>query len=250
MVKNSVLAIKNVSFYMEAVERPILNDIEYSIQEGDYVIVLGGNGSGKSSLIKLINSTYPIHSGNILLNGKKLSEWKRCHFHQSMVTFTQDVHLSLFDDLSVLENCVMWNLRHKKVSFGMITKRDKKQFEEYLQCYHPNLSSKLDLPVKRLSGGEKQALILGLCLIHPPVLLLLDEHTSAMDPKAAHKLMQRTHEAIRAQKITCIMTTHCLEDALVFGNRLIALKDGKIIFQADGPEKLKLSRADLLEFCY
>ena len=250
MDTNHLLQIEHLQIKLPAMDRAILQNIHYTINPGDFVVVLGGNGSGKSSLIKAINRTYPISSGKILFQQKPIANYSQADFAKQVITLTQDTSHSLFNDLTVLENCLLWELRHESVSLRYATLTQRQFFHDYLAAFNAQLPEKLDTTCSRLSGGEKQALILALCLRHPPTLLLLDEHTSALDPKTGHYIMGRTHAELIQHHITCVMTTHDLDDAMAYGNRLLALKEGKIVYQADGEQKQQLKRSDLLTFCY
>jgi len=249
-IVSPLLQIGDLKIKFPTMDRAILQDIHYLVNPGDFVVVLGGNGSGKSSLIKAINRTYPISSGNIQFQQKSISAYSQAEFAKAIITLTQDTRHSLFNDLTVLENALLWELRHESVSLQCATLTQRLFFKEYLAAFNAQLPDKLDTICARLSGGEKQALILALCLRHPPTLLLLDEHTSALDPKTGRYIMERTQAELQQHHITCIMTTHDLDDAMLYGNRLLALKEGRIVYQADNAQKQQLNRHDLLELCY
>ena len=166
---------------------------------------------------------------------------------KKIATLTQNCLSSLFPSLTLYENYLI-----KKQTPFTSTRLEREFIQEYLLEYNANLSTKLDLPVKKLSGGEAQTLTLALCLLNPPSLLLLDEHTSALDPKTSKQLMALTQQKIIEHQLTCIITTHDLELALNYGNRLIFLNSGTIQNVFDGEEKTKLSKQDLLDsylFC-
>lgn len=246
----SLMTLQNISLYFPDHDRPILVDITTTIYKGQCVMVLGGNGSGKSTLIKLINRTYSTKNGDVRINEKKLSEWDAEEFAQSVVTLEQDPRSSLFYDLTVLENCILWETRFGENKLRFRQHRDRQFYQGYLTQFHPNLPSRLNSEVRLLSGGEKQALLLGLCVYKPPALLLLDEHTSALDPNQAELIMEHTVQAIKKAGITTLMTTHNLDHALKFGDRLLGIKEGKIVFDVDNEAKRKLTKPDLLKFCY
>jgi putative ABC transport system ATP-binding protein len=242
--------LKNINLDFATAGKPILENINYSIDSGDRVILLGSNGSGKSSLLKLLNRTYQPTSGQIFLRGKNLQKIAFNQLSQRVVTVTQDLRDSLFYNLTVLENCLLWETRYQKISFKISKAKDKKFYQTYLAGFHGQLPEKLNVCVAALSGGERQSLVLALCLQHPPELLLLDEHTSALDPKIAASLISYTEKLIQEKGITCVLATHNLDIALKYGNRLLALAQGKIRLQADGSAKNHLTQEEILEKCY
>ena len=252
MRKNAeqLCVIDNVGLRFPLADRPILTNINYSIAYGDRIILLGSNGSGKSSLLKLLNRTYQPTSGQIFLKKKNLQNVPIQQLSQKVVTVTQDLRDSLFFNLTVLENCLLWETRFQKISFKISKQKQIHFFRDYLADFHIQLPKKLDVCVAALSGGERQSLVLALCLLHPPELLLLDEHTSALDPKIAANLIKYTEKLLAEKSITCVLTTHNLEIALKYGNRLLALAEGQIRLQADGAEKSQLSQEEVLERCY
>lgn len=245
--KKPLVVLEQISLKLSDMERLIIKSLSFTLYEGDCVIVLGGNGSGKSSLIKLMNQTLKPTHGYVRLHG---GCGTKKNAHQNIITLTQDMTHSLFYDLTVFENCLLWGLKNQPLSFKIQTTGERKYYTEYLKSYHPNLATKLDSPLRVLSGGEKQALLLALCLHANPKVLLLDEHTSALDPIQSAQMMQHTYECVMSKHITSVIITHNLNHALQFGNRLIALKDGVLVFEADGEEKQALKRHDLVRFCF
>ncbi len=245
----TLLTFKDIHLNYPALERPILQKINYSVQAGDFVIVLGANGSGKSSLLKLIDGRYQPSQGQILLEHKnihRLSAKNRAHH---IHTLTQSAQDNLFLNLTLFENYQLLARNPKE--------RKKKGLEaeiiflkEYLKDFNPNLCDKLSMLVGRLSGGEQQALALALAVLDPPAILLLDEHTSALDPKTAAHLMALTANIIAQKKITALLTTHNTQHALNYGTRILALREGEILDCIEGKAKKELDHASLLERCY
>ena len=232
--KNHICVVDNVGLRFPLADRPILQNINYAIEYGDRIILLGGNGSGKSSLLKLLNRTYQPTSGKIYLKQRESRNIPAQFLSQRVVTVTQDLRDSLFFNLTVLENCILWETRFQRISFQISKHKETTFYRDYLADFHIQLPKKLDVCVAALSGGERQSLVLALCLLHPPELLLLDEHTSALDPKIAANLISYTEKLLAEKSITCVLATHNLEIALKYGNRLLALAEGQIRLQADG----------------
>lgn len=249
-MKTALLSIENVSLKLSGIEKPILSHINYQIHQGDFIIILGSNGSGKSSLLKLLDRRYQSTSGNILLHNKPLAALSSKEFSHKIITLTQNTHDSLFSSLTVFENYLLVKQRHQSRFFSFRHKKDRDYFAGYLQDFNPNLPHKLDQIVDKLSGGEKQALALALSVLYPPEILLLDEHTSALDPKSAHNLMAITQRVVKKHQITCLLTTHDLDIAMQFGNRILALRQGEIFQKIDLDKKIHLTQQDLLAACY
>lgn len=231
----TLLSLNNLSFTIPGVERPIIDDLSLALHPNDFLVVLGGNGSGKSSLIKLINGLYKAGSGSITLSNKHLNDKSLEHISKEIATLTQNLQMSTFGDLSVAENYLL----------AAMKKSSSPPNIDDLTHYHPALDQKLDTPVKNLSGGERQCLALAMCLLHPPKLLLLDEHTSALDPKIGKEIMEKTYTLTNG-RVTTLMATHRLDDALAYGNRLIVMKEGKIAHEFDEEAKRSLSKDNLL----
>jgi putative ABC transport system ATP-binding protein len=230
-----MIEINQISLKISGIEKPILNNISYKIFPRDFIIILGSNGSGKSSLLKCLDSRYHPTSGEIILNPDS-----------KITSLTQNPNDSLFCSLTVFENFLL--------SFETTAARppqDKRKFfANFLQEFNPNLSNKLDQLVEQLSGGEKQALALALCVLNPPDVLLLDEHTSALDPKTASQIMALTHRIVTQRNMTCLLTTHDLSVAMQYGNRILAMKNGETYQEIDSDKKNRLNIEDLLSICY
>lgn len=228
-----LLQINNVNFNLPS-GQVILHQINTQIMPGEFVVLVGSNGSGKSSLIKLINQQYRLREGEIHLNGENIKKFSRKKLAEQMITLTQFVKDSLFVDLSIFENAKL---------ITPITSLD--ELKKYLHAFNPNLADAVKKPVAELSGGEQQQLAFALYMTKQPKLLLLDEHTSALDPVAAEKIMQMTHDYVRAHQITCVMTTHNMDFAERFNDRLIVMKNGRLIQEvANTNDFLKASRSE------
>ena len=240
---SSHLKLTHISFSIN--HQSILRNIDLEVAQGDFLVLVGANGSGKSTLLKVINGHYVATHGSICLKGKRLENYKQSELSRTIVTLNQFVCDSLFIDLTVAENMRLIAAAHKIPHQIMV-----ENFLQLLNQFNPALKQVLNRKVKDFSGGEQQVLAFALYLQLQPQLLLLDEHTSALDPKTAYKIMQFTRQVLIKRRLTAIMTTHRLEDALECGNRLIAMADGTIVYQALTQDKRSLNRQKLLEFCY
>jgi putative tryptophan/tyrosine transport system ATP-binding protein len=235
-----LLEVDRVSFSVPGRALPILDEVNFTLRERDFLILLGGNGSGKSSLLKIINQYYQ-HTAGTVTYAKPLMK-------HNILTITQKPADSLFMELTVLENAILLESRSGKKM------RTRKLFVQELRndlsTFNGRLADALQTPICQLSGGEQQILMLALCMRQQPKLLLLDEHTSALDPKTAEKVMQFTDTLIKRERMTCIMTSHHLDFSLRFGNRLLAMNQGQVVYQADAAQKATITRDDLLRCCY
>lgn len=234
-----ILNLSEVSLNFSASNKPILNGINYDVHARDFIILLGNNGSGKSTLLKLLYRYYTHHAGKIHFLGIPLHQHHDASFASKVAVLTQNCNEALFGNLTVYENYLI--AKSKSHS------RDKKYLQNYLRDYNANLANKLNVVVDKLSGGEKQVLALAFCFLTPPTLLLLDEHTSALDPKTSMQIMELTQRMIDKYSITCILTTHDLNIALNHGNKILLLQNGRIKKTYNTVEKLKLSREQLME---
>lgn len=231
---------------MPSKDKPLLNDISLTINPKDFVVLIGSNGCGKSSLIKVINGLLTPSEGEVFFEEKKLSAFSLSARARSIITLTQDLNLSTFSDLTVLQNCQIAFYRARSIPFFLSKAKERAKILEHLSLYSEKLSDRLDTPVSALSGGERQTLALAMSLSTEPKLLLLDEHTSALDPSMAQTLMALTDKMATSRGIATLMVTHHLSDALCYGNRLIAMSQGKIVLDASREEKDKLTYEDLL----
>lgn len=234
-----MLKLQNISLNLG--HQPILSDINLTIEKNEIMIMLGSNGSGKSSLLKLIDRRYALQKGSLTIDDIAIEKYSQKKLAQTIITLTQNPLDSLFPKLTVKENCFLACYRAEKTHTS---------FDEHLAQFNPKLVSHLHTLSGNLSGGEQQALALALACLAKPKILLLDEHTSALDPHTAENLMQLTQEKIKAHGITCIISTHQLEHALQYGDRLISLQNGKILKNYSYEEKSVLSLEKIRKECY
>ena len=242
-MKESLLKIQNVAFRPPGQDKVILSDINYEIFKSNFIIILGSNGSGKSTLLKLIEKRIFPSEGNILLENKNINTYSKKIYSDKIKTLTQNCDDSLFSSLTILEN-------YRLVQKNIFIKQEKEFLQDYLSPFNPNLGQKLNQVVAELSGGEKQSLALAFTILNPPSLLLLDEHTSALDPKTAQANMKLTYDMILKHNITCVLTTHNLNIAMEYGNRILVIRDGKIANKIEKEEKQKFTEETMLKSFY
>ena len=246
-----MLEIKNVhkTFNKGTInEKKALNGVNLHLDPGDFVTIIGGNGAGKSTTLNMVAGVYPIDQGTIILDGKDISDFPEYKRAYMLGRVFQDPMMGTAAGMQIEENMAMANLRGKKrgLSWG-ITKKEKEMFKEKLQMLDLGLEDRMTSKVGLLSGGQRQALTLLMATLKKPSLLLLDEHTAALDPKTAKKVLDITEKIVARDNLTTMMVTHNMKDAINIGNRLIMMSDGKIIYDVKGEEKKKLKVADLLQ---
>lgn len=246
-----MLKIKNVSktFNPGTVnEKKALNNINLEVHDGDFITIIGGNGAGKSTLMNMVAGVYPIDCGYIYLADKNISLLKEHQRAQMIGRVFQDPMLGTASDMAIQENLAMANRRGMKrgLRWG-ITKEEKEFFYKTLQRLGLGLEDRMTVKVGLLSGGQRQALTLLMATLKKPKLLLLDEHTAALDPRTAHKVLKITEEIVDEQKLTALMVTHNMQDAINIGNRLIMMHEGRVIYDVKGEEKKRLKVEDLLK---
>ena len=228
-------------------EKIALNGVNLTLNEGDFVTVIGGNGAGKSTTLNAIAGVWPIDSGKIYIGGDdvtKLSEHKRAKY---LGRVFQDPMTRTATTMSIEENMAIAARRGEKrgLSWG-ITHQERDTYREMLKTLDLGLEDRLTSKVGLLSGGQRQAITLLMASIKKPKLLLLDEHTAALDPKTAAKVLEISDKIIAENHLTAMMVTHNMKDAIVHGNRLIMMHEGKVILNISGEEKKKLTVEDLL----
>lgn len=246
-----MLEIKNVykTFNAGTVnEKVALKGLDLTLEDGDFVTVIGGNGAGKSTMLNAVAGVWPVDMGKIIIDGKdvtRLSEHQRAKYIGRVF---QDPMMGTAPSMWIEENLALAARRGQRrgLSWG-VTKGEKEQYRELLGGLGLGLESRLTTKVSTLSGGQRQALTLLMATLKRPKLLLLDEHTAALDPKTAAKVMELTDRIVREGQLTTLMITHNMRDAIQYGNRLIMLHDGHVILDIAGEEKKKLTVPDLLE---
>ncbi len=228
-------------------EKHVLHGINLTVNDGDFVTIIGGNGAGKSTMLNAISGSNVITSGKILLDDidlTKMPEYKRAKYIGRVF---QDTRMGTASDLTIEENLAIAYRRGKPRTLKLgITHKEKELYKSMLAELDLGLDERLKDKTRYLSGGQRQALTLLMAAFHHPNLLLLDEHTAALDPKTAKKVLELTVKIVGENNLTALMVTHNMKDALKIGNRLIMLHKGEIILDISGEEKKKTSVSDLL----
>ena len=229
-------------------EKVALNGVSLHLKDGDFVTVIGGNGAGKSTLLNAVAGTWFVDEGSIEIGGvdvTKLPEHKRA-IHLGRVF--QDPMTGTAATMEIQENLALAKRRGKLRLLGPgITKQERDEYRELLKVLGLGLEDRLTSKVGLLSGGQRQALTLLMATLQKPKLLLLDEHTAALDPKTAAKVLEITDMIVNRDHLTTLMITHNMRDAIAHGNRLIMMNAGKVVLDIEGEEKKKLTVRDLLD---
>ncbi len=239
----------NKSFNIGTVnEKHVLKDLDLTLAEGDFVTVIGGNGAGKSTMLNAIAGMWRVDSGTITIDDKNVTampEHKRAKY---LGRVFQDPRMGTATNMQIDENLALAARRGKPRTLRWgISSKERKGFREQLQMLDLGLEDRMTTKVGLLSGGQRQALTLLMATLQRPKLLLLDEHTAALDPKTAAKVLSLTDRLVSENKLTALMVTHNMRDAIAYGNRLIMMHDGHIILDISGEEKKQLTVESLLE---
>ena len=225
-------------------EKVALNGLSLKLNEGDFVTVIGGNGAGKSTMLNAVAGVWPVDEGQIIIV-TKLSEYKRAAY---LGRVFQDPMTGTAATMGIEENLALAKRRGKtRFLRSGITKAEREEYKELLKILNLGLEDRLTSKVGLLSGGQRQALTLLMATLQKPKLLLLDEHTAALDPKTAAKVLDITDRIVNRDHLTTLMITHNMKDAIAHGNRLIMMMNGKIILDIQGEEKKKLTVKQLLD---
>ena len=245
-----MLDVKNISKTFNAGtvnEKTALNGLSLHLNEGDFVTVIGGNGAGKSTLLNAVAGVWPVDEGAITIGGvdvTHMAEHKRAKYIGRVF---QDPMMGTAATMQIEENLALAMRRGKPRTLRIgITKEEREQYKEMLKILDLGLEDRLTSKVGLLSGGQRQALTLLMATLQKPKLLLLDEHTAALDPKTAAKVLAATERIVGKDHLTTLMITHNMKDAIVHGNRLIMMYEGRVALDISGEDKKKLTVEDLL----
>ena len=245
-----MLEIQNVSKTFNAGtvnQKTALNGLNLKLNEGDFVTVIGGNGAGKSTMLNAVAGVWPVDEGKILIDGvdvTRLGEHQRAAYIGRVF---QDPMTGTAATMQIEENLALAARRGKRRTLRIgITKAEREQYRELLKTLDLGLEDRLTARVGLLSGGQRQALTLMMATLNTPKLLLLDEHTAALDPATAEKVLGLTKRIVAENGLTCLMVTHNMQSALELGNRTVMMNAGKIVMDVSGEERARLGVPDLL----
>ena len=228
-------------------EKPALNGVNLHLKDGDFVTIIGGNGAGKSTTLNMIAGVYPIDQGKVVLNGENLTHMPEHRRARYLGRVFQDPMKGTAAGMEIQENLALAMRRGKRRGLGWgVTKKEQAVYKEALAALGLGLEERMSVKVGLLSGGQRQALTLLMATLKKPDLLLLDEHTAALDPKTAAKVLELTDRMIAENNLTAMMVTHNMKDAIRMGNRLIMMHEGRVIYDVSGEEKKKLQVSDML----
>ena len=239
----NAITVKNLSKNYD--KTTAVDHISFSVKEGEFFAFLGENGAGKSTLFNVIAGTLPLTSGSIYILGENVTNYSPEKRAKYLSRVFQDPKMGTAPRMTVAENLLIAKFRgEKRRLVPRCLSHYRKEFQETIDKIGNGLEKHLDTPIEFLSGGQRQALSLLMATLKRPELLLLDEHTAALDPKTSVALMSLTEEFVNRDQLTALMITHHMEDALKYGNRLIVMKDGQIIQDLHQEEKAKMTIAD------
>lgn len=246
-----MLEIRNITKVFNAGtvnEKVALNRLSITLKDGDFVTVIGGNGAGKSTMLNAVAGVFPVDAGNIFIGGSdvtRLPEYRRAAFIGRVF---QDPMMGTAASMGIAENLALALRRGERrgLRWG-ITVKERARYQELLATLELGLENRLTSKVGLLSGGQRQALTLLMATLKKPKLLLLDEHTAALDPKTAAKVLETTERIVNKDHLTTLMITHNMKDAIAHGNRLVMMYEGRVAIDVSGEEKKKLTVEKLLE---
>mgnify|MGYP000804081488 CR=1 FL=1 len=229
-------------------EKKALQELSLHLKPGDFVTVIGGNGAGKSTMLNAVAGVWPVDSGSIIIDGVNITgqpEHKRASYIGRVF---QDPMMGTAPNMQIEENLALAMRRGKSRSLRWgVTAAEREEYRERLKTLGLGLEDRLTVKVGLLSGGQRQALTLLMASLQKPKLLLLDEHTAALDPATAAKVLELSDKIVQENKLTTLMITHNMKDAIGHGNRLIMMNEGRIILDVEGEEKKKLTKRNLMD---
>ena len=229
-------------------EKKALQNLNLTMNDGDFITVIGGNGAGKSTMMNMIAGVYPIDAGTITLDGVNISRWPEHKVAKYLGRVFQDPMRGTAAGMEIEENLALAYRRGERRSLKWgVAASEKEMYHEQLKTLGLGLEDRMTSKVGLLSGGQRQALTLLMATLKQPKLLLLDEHTAALDPKTAKTVLDLTEKIIAENHLTALMVTHNMKDAIRLGNRLIMMHEGHIIYDVAGEEKKNLHVSDLLK---
>lgn len=227
-------------------EKIALSEIDLHLDEGDFVTIIGSNGAGKSTLFQAVSGAVDIKEGEIILDDENMTYKPEYQRSRVIGRLFQDPLKGTAPSMTIEENLSLASQRGKHFSLNLFSKQDRKGYIDALKSLNLGLEDRLTSKVNTLSGGQRQALTLLMATYVTPKLLLLDEHTAALDPKTAQNVLELTDKLIKEKKITALMITHNMEDALKYGNKTLIMKDGKIVILLQGKQREKMTVEDLI----
>lgn len=231
-------------------EKKALNHLSLTLEDGDFATIIGSNGAGKSTMFNAICGTFFVDEGGVILDGEDITYVKEHHRSKYIGHLFQDPMKGTAPNMSIEENLALAYLRASKERgkfFSRITKKEKEMFRERLALLNMGLEDRMKNPVGLLSGGQRQALTLLMATLVTPKILLLDEHTAALDPATAEKVLNLTKRIVKEHNITCLMITHNMQSALDLGNRTLMMDSGNIVLDIKGEERENMTVEDMLE---
>lgn len=247
-----MLRLENVSVTFNEgtqLEKKALQNFSLTIEDEDFATILGSNGAGKSTLFNVISGKIPVTSGKIYLDDVDITNQKEHIRAKQIGRLFQNPSMGTASELSVEENLALAYSHTQRGLFSLaVQKQDREYFKEKLKVLNMGLEDRLKTPIGLLSGGQRQAVALMMAVLNPPKILLLDEHTAALDPVSAKKILEITNQLVEEEHITALMITHNMKDALENGNRLLILNNGMLTQDFKAEEKSKLKPADMMNY--